>query len=135
MAPLPCALAGVQAVAADTARRFGRHTHDQFGIGLLHRGAQASASGRGAVEATAGDIITVNPGEVHDGSPLGGGARAWRMLYLDPAVVAAAVADLTEDAAGPGARESPAPVPLDGATAAAFRDHPPAAPAAAGPDG
>lgn len=33
-------MAGVQAVAADSAHAFGRHTHDQFGIGLIERGAQ-----------------------------------------------------------------------------------------------
>ena len=29
----------------------------------------------------------VNPGEMHDGMPLGTGPREWRMLYFDPAVV------------------------------------------------
>jgi AraC-like ligand binding domain len=29
----------------------------------------------------------VNPGEMHDGMPLGGGPREWRMLYFDPAIV------------------------------------------------
>jgi AraC-like DNA-binding protein len=29
-----------------------------------------------------------NPGEIHDGSPLNGNARGWRMIYLDPALVA-----------------------------------------------
>lgn len=45
------AIRGVVVVAADTARRFPRHTHDQFGIGVVRRGAQRSASGRGPVEA------------------------------------------------------------------------------------
>jgi len=93
---LPSHRRGIEAVAADTARAFGRHTHDQFGIGLIERGAQKSASGRGTVEAGPGDIITVNPGEVHDGTPIGEGGRAWRMLYLDPAIVAELSADLAE---------------------------------------
>ncbi len=83
------ALAGVQAVAARSGRTFARHTHDQFGIGVIRQGAQVSHSGRGQVEAGPGQIITVNPGEVHDGAPIGG-ERAWQMLYLDPAVVAGA---------------------------------------------
>ena len=58
---------GESLAAADSAHAFGRQTHDQFGIGLIERGAQKSASGRGIVEAGAGDMITVNPGEVHDG--------------------------------------------------------------------
>ena len=85
---------GIDAVAADTALVFGRHVHEQFGVGLIDRGAQRSASGRGPVEAGAGDLITVNPGEVHDGAPIGDGGRAWRMLYLDPAAVTGLVADL-----------------------------------------
>nr|WP_284727824.1 AraC family transcriptional regulator [Sphingomonas psychrolutea] len=48
----------------------------------MSRGGQMSASGRGQVTAGAGDIITVNPGEVHDGEPLRGEVREWRMLYL-----------------------------------------------------
>ena len=91
---MTCALPGVTAVMAGTRHSFGRHTHDQYGIGVIHQGAQRSRSGRGMVEAVAGDTITVNPGEVHDGAPLGDGARHWRMLYLDPPVVAAALADI-----------------------------------------
>ena len=87
---------GVEAVEADTAFAFGRHTHEQFGMGLIHRGAQKSASGRGPVEAGPGDLITVNPGEVHDGAPIGGQGRGWRMLYLDPAIIASAMADISE---------------------------------------
>lgn len=90
-----CALGGAEAVEADSALAFARHSHERFGIGLIERGAQRSASGRGPVEAGAGDLITVNPGEVHDGAPLGAGGRAWRMLYLEPAVVAGAVATVT----------------------------------------
>jgi AraC-like DNA-binding protein len=91
---------GVEAVEADTAFAFGRHTHEQFGVGLIHRGAQKSASGRGPVEAGPGDIITVNPGEVHDGAPIGDQGRGWRMLYLDPAVIASAIADISEGRIG-----------------------------------
>ena len=93
---LPCRRPGVEAVEADTARAFGRHTHEHFGIGLIGRGAQKSASGRGMVEAAAGDIVTVNPGEVHDGTPLGDSGRAWQMLYLDPPLVAELAGDIGE---------------------------------------
>lgn len=90
-------LAGVNATQAVSALAFGRHTHDQFGIGVIRAGAQRSASGRGPVEAVAGQVITVNPGEVHDGAPLGG-PRAWRMLYLDPGLMKRAA----EEAGLPG---------------------------------
>lgn len=96
---LRCRKQGIEAVAADTSLAFGRHTHEQFGVGLIVRGAQKSASGRGVVEAGAGDIITVNPGEVHDGAPIGDSGRSWRMLYLDPAIVAELATDIATGAA------------------------------------
>jgi AraC-like DNA-binding protein len=107
---LRCAIAGVEAVAADTPRTFGRHTHAQYGIGVIERGAQKSLSGRGVVEAGAGDVITVNPGEVHDGMPLSDAGRAWRMLYFDPAIVADIAGDLPT---GPGDAEFIHPVLRD----------------------
>jgi AraC-like DNA-binding protein len=72
---------------------FPRHSHDQFGIGVIAFGAQRSWSGVGHVEASAGDVIMVNPGEMHDGAPLHGDVRGWRMVYLDPTVVAGEVED------------------------------------------
>jgi AraC-like DNA-binding protein len=92
----PSGFEGVDAVEATTRHVFPRHTHDQFGIGVIHQGAQKSASGRGPVEAGPGDAITVNPGEVHDGIPIGDLGRSWRMLYFDPEVIAEAVADMSE---------------------------------------
>ncbi|MGF6839329.1 AraC-like DNA-binding protein [Paraburkholderia youngii] len=97
---LICERSGIEAVEADTTLVFGRHTHEQFGVGLIERGAQKSTSGRGLVEASAGDVITVNPGEVHDGAPIGDGGRSWRMLYLDPAIVAELATDITEGRKG-----------------------------------
>lgn len=82
------AMDGVMLVEASSDRSFVRHTHDQFGIGLMISGAQESLSGRGQLQACAGDLITVNPGEVHDGRPVGGSMRLWWMLYCDPEQVA-----------------------------------------------
>lgn len=84
---LACQIPGVTAVVAHSARQFARHSHDQFGIGVIDAGAHRSHSGRGQVEAQAGDLITVNPGEVHDGMPLAASGRSWRMLYLDPGLL------------------------------------------------
>lgn len=78
---------GVYATQTESARHYGRHWHATFGLGLLDDGAQRSASGRGAVDAYAGDLITTNPGEVHDGRPLGGPSRRWRIVYLEPQVL------------------------------------------------
>ena len=69
-----------------TGHAFPRHSHDQFGIGVLTVGAQRSWSVLGEVESSAGDVIMVNPGEMHDGAPLGG-LRGWHILYVDPSIV------------------------------------------------
>lgn len=81
-------------VASRSTRRYARHHHDEFGVGLILDGGQASWSGRGPVEAGAGDVITVNPGEVHDGRPVTHAGRRWRMLYFRPADAAALIAEL-----------------------------------------
>jgi AraC-like DNA-binding protein len=102
-----CNIAGVEAVEADTRHIFSRHTHDQFGIGVIDRGAHKSHSGRGMVEAGAGDAITVNPGEVHDGAPIGDAGRSWKILYFDPPLIADAVHDIRGGRAEPCEFSSP----------------------------
>jgi AraC-like DNA-binding protein/quercetin dioxygenase-like cupin family protein len=85
----------VVAVEARSSDSFQRHTHEDYGIGLMLAGAQRSLSGRGYVEAGAGDLITVNPGEVHDGVPIGG-SRRWVMLYVPPSNLDLILSDIEE---------------------------------------
>jgi AraC-like DNA-binding protein len=91
-----CGIPGIEAVQFDTSHVFPRHTHEQFGIGAIDRGGNKSLSGRGMVEAGPGDIITVNPGEVHDGAPMGDAGRAWRILYFDPSLIAETLHDMRD---------------------------------------
>jgi AraC-like DNA-binding protein len=91
---------GIEPMSASTARAFPRHTHDEYGIGVVDAGGHASWSGRGQVEAGPGYFICVNPGEVHDGRAIGGRPRFWRILYFDPAALADLRADITQGAAG-----------------------------------
>ncbi|HEY0625384.1 MAG TPA: AraC family transcriptional regulator [Allosphingosinicella sp.] len=97
---LRCATPGIEAVAAQSRHSFARHSHEQYGIGVIRFGAQQSHSGRGQVEAAAGDVITVNPSEVHDGRPIGDVGRAWNILYFEPALLQAAAHDIFEDRTG-----------------------------------
>ena len=105
--------AGVYSVRTESERHFGRHWHDTFGIGVLEQGAQRSASGRGEVDAHAGELLACNPGEVHDGRPLGGQARRWRMVHFEPQLLA--------DAAGRGDIELAQPVIRDASLLADLR--------------
>lgn len=82
----PC-VRGVETIAITSSRCFPRHSHDQFGIGLMMEGAHASWSGLGAVEAERGDVIAVNPDEIHDGAPIGE-VRSWVMIFVEPSAVA-----------------------------------------------
>lgn len=95
----PTSLSGLEAVSATSDHVFPKHTHETYGIGFLSAGGQISASGRGQVEAEAGQLITVNPGEVHDGAPVGRMPRSWQMLYLTPNLVAESVSDLVSTTA------------------------------------
>lgn len=81
-----------------SARHYSRHAHETYGFGLMRRGAQRSASGCGSVDAHAGALIATNPGEVHDGRPLGGPTRHWRMVYVEPALLASLAADTSGQA-------------------------------------
>jgi AraC-like DNA-binding protein len=99
---------GIEPMTACTARSFPRHTHDQYGIGVIDSGGHASWSGRGQVRAGPGALICVNPGEVHDGHAIGKRPRHWRLLYIEPTWMAQASADV-HDGKSRGF-EFPAPV-------------------------
>ena len=87
------ALAGVQALSLYSDHSFPRHSHDQYGIGIMTSGAQRSWSAIGEVESAAGDVIMLNPGEMHDGVPAARAARGWKIMYFDPQLIAREVAD------------------------------------------
>jgi len=84
---------GAYATDIASSRHYARHWHATFGLGVMDAGAHRSVSAQGAVEAFAGDLVTTNPGEVHDGRPFGGAARRWRTVYLEPEIVAAIAAE------------------------------------------
>lgn len=75
---------GITAMELISNHSFPRHTHDEYGIGVILSGAQRSWSGVGLVESFPGDVITVNPGELHDGHPVDHAARCWRIIYFEP---------------------------------------------------
>lgn len=79
---------GITAMELASNHSFPRHTHDEYGIGVILSGAQRSWSGVGLVESFAGDVISVNPGELHDGHPVDRAVRCWRIIYFDPDTLA-----------------------------------------------
>lgn len=84
---------GVYATDIESGRHYGKHWHGTYVIGVMDGGAHRSSSNCGAVEAFAGDLLASNPGEVHDGRPLGSPTRRWRSVYLEPEVFASVAAE------------------------------------------
>ncbi len=80
-----CVIPDIEILSLYSERAFPRHSHDQFGIGVFTHGSHRSWSNIGNVNAVTGDIIMVNPGEIHDGIPATG-PRGWHMLYINPDV-------------------------------------------------
>lgn len=75
---------GLYAVETWSARHYGRHSHGTYGFGVLDAGGHRSSSDRRTFDAFPGDILATNPGEMHDGRPLGEPTRRWHTVYLEP---------------------------------------------------
>jgi AraC-like DNA-binding protein len=88
------------------AARFGGHAydlhrHETYGVGLTLWGAQ-SFHYRGALQTSrGGQVMVIHPDEAHDGHASVDAGFAYRMLYVDPASVSAAL----EGASPPFVRE------------------------------
>ena len=78
----------VHAVQMRSNRLFDKHWHDTYGFSVKDEGGQVSASGRGQVQALAGQIISTSTGKVNDGVPLQQHARSWRMVFVTPECLA-----------------------------------------------
>lgn len=91
-------LGGVDLLRADaSSHRYARHAHEGYALGVVEEGAHAFVA-RGEVRtAIPGRVIIVNPDDAHDGGPAThDGSYSYRMIYVDGAVLAAAL----EEAAG-----------------------------------
>lgn len=83
-------LTGVELYQAHISRyAFEPHTHEAFGIGTIDAGAERFRY-RGAVHtAPAQSLVLMNPDELHTGESASEEGWQYRMLYLDPARLAA----------------------------------------------
>jgi AraC-like DNA-binding protein len=63
-------------------QRFAPHLHDTYAIGVMESGAaRCMVRGRESTHVQ-GDLITIEPGEVHTGEPLTAEGWSYRMFYL-----------------------------------------------------
>jgi AraC-like DNA-binding protein len=72
----------VEATLTDFA--FPAHSHDHVCIGLVRSGEHDCRYGLRRHTVSQGDLMLVNPGEVHDGRPSGWCGRRYTMLEVDP---------------------------------------------------
>jgi len=86
---------GVQAVRAWFAgSAFDRHRHDTYGIAVTDHGVQAFGYRGARHHALPGDAIVLHPDELHDGGAGTDAGFGYRIVYVDPALVAAAAGAL-----------------------------------------
>jgi AraC-like DNA-binding protein len=84
-------------------RAFARHRHDTYAIGVTEAGVQMFDY-RGRVEcSTPGQVVVLHPDEAHDGRAGGEDGFGYRIVYVEPARIAAAVRAI---------RGQPAPLPF-----------------------
>ena len=84
-------------------RAFARHRHDTYAIGVTEAGLQVFDY-RGRVERSVpGDVVVLHPDEAHDGRAGGEDGFGYRIVYVEPARIAAAVHAI---------RGRPAPLPF-----------------------
>lgn len=97
-------MAGVEVLRAwFRGRAFARHRHDTYAIGVTEAGVQMFDY-RGRVErSTPGQVVVLHPDEAHDGRAGGEDGFGYRIVYVEPARIAAAVRAI---------RGRPAPLPF-----------------------
>jgi AraC-like DNA-binding protein len=84
-------------------RAFARHRHDTYAIGVTEAGVQVFDY-RGRVErSTPGQVVVLHPDEAHDGRAGGDDGFGYRIVYVEPARIAAAIRAI---------RGFPAPLPF-----------------------
>ena len=81
-----------------TAPVFHRHNHDTFSIGLVKKGRtlfHLVQDEEMIIPATTGNVVLINPGEVHACNPEEGMVFAYYMLYIEPGYFLRLISDYT----------------------------------------
>jgi hypothetical protein len=80
---------GVETLEArDLRLHYERHFHDTYAFGIVLGGVERCTVGRALNFYEPGTVPMFNPGEVHDGAPAGEDGWSYRMVYVDPSLVA-----------------------------------------------
>jgi AraC-like DNA-binding protein len=84
-------------------RAYARHRHDTYAIGVTEAGVQDFDYRGRAERATRGQVVVLHPDEMHDGRAGTEAGFGYRIVYVEPARIAAAVRAI---------RGRPAPLPF-----------------------
>lgn len=74
---------------------FAKHTHDGFAIGVIERGIEVFNYRGKEYRAGKGQMILINPAEVHDGQGAEKDGWAFSIFYADPKVLQRAAMEIT----------------------------------------
>jgi len=98
----------VEMIAADYgAQRFSMHWHAGYAIGVVTRGAQRFRSEGAQWRVAAGDVITLHPGQLHDGEAATPGGWSSRMAYVPEDVLDRELGGLEGQGFGACVRHAP----------------------------
>src|SRR5215204_6922432 len=90
---------GVELLEAEfVSHVYERHIHETYAVGVTLKGVQRFWCRGATRDSTAGNIIVINPGDVHDGESGNEAAYAYRMIYVPVALMRSFVEDATERA-------------------------------------
>lgn len=70
---------------------FNRHLHSEFGLGVVERGQLAYETRQEENVLTSGDMVVINPGQVHWGGAVDGRRYSYRIIYPSSALMARAL--------------------------------------------
>ncbi|MFN3853848.1 MAG: AraC family transcriptional regulator [Phreatobacter sp.] len=105
----PCG--GIERIEARfSGHAFDPHRHDTYAVGLTLAGVQSFTYRGARRDSLAGQAIVLHPDEVHDGRSGDGSGFAYRMAYVAPGLIRAALDGL---GAGPRLPFVPTPVTSD----------------------
>jgi AraC-like DNA-binding protein len=71
-------------VAKYTEQVFGRHAHDRYALGVILDCAEKLYYRGTHWYGSVGSVVSITPGEIHDGAPASQEGWAYRMMYIDP---------------------------------------------------
>jgi AraC-like DNA-binding protein len=84
---------GIELLRADAStHRYARHSHEGYALGIVEAGAHSFAARGREWTAVPGRVVIVNPDDAHTGGPATrDGGYSYRMIYVDEAVICAAL--------------------------------------------